>query len=171
MKKIFILVALTFFSFSNGQGTIQINNFTSYTLSFQLVAELDDSCAFNLAGWNTTHSLGYQYMFLLPAGDSVTYTSYLDTGVQSPNMNRFKKSDSGSLYPLTAAETLYGNLSANPSYWAFSKFSIHNSDGSTIMSSTIGVPSDCIAYPYYDDNGTIFAEFFTLGGTTYFNIY
>lgn len=167
MKKLITFLGLCFFSLASAQGTIQINNFTSYTLKFQLVTELDASCDFNLAGWNTTHPPFHEYIFDLPPGNSVTYTSYFDTGIQIPSMDKFKRSDTGSLYPLSVAQALYGSTS----HWAFSKFDLVNSGGTSVMSSTIGVPSNCNPYSYYYTNGTLYAEFFTLGGTTYFNVY
>jgi hypothetical protein len=160
------------FSFSNAQGTIQINNLTSYTLNFQLYAELDNTCDFNLYGWNNTYPSGFEYMFdLPPTPGTVTYTSYLDTGLQTPTMNRFRKSDTGTLYTLSAVTTLYGNSGIiDTSYWSFLKFTLMD-EGESVFYCTIGLPSDCNNYFVSCDDANFYAEIFALSGVTYFNIF
>lgn len=172
MKNIFTLLALFFLSFSNAQGTIQINNLTGYTLTFQLYAELDNSCDFYLYGWNTTHPSSFEYMFdLPPTPGTVTYTSYPDTGVQTPTMNRFKKSDTGTLYGLVAVNLLYGNSGLiDTSHWSFSKFAVMD-EGELLLSCTIGLPSDCNSYSTYCEGEYFSAEIFIHNGITYFNVF
>ena len=133
MKNTLILIALFFFSFSNAQGIIHIENYTPYSLYFQLHAELDDSCEYGLYGWNYTYPSGSEYTFDLPpnypTGSSVTYTSYANAFIQTPNMTHFKKSPGTTLYPYNIAESIYGVLSLFAKDHVYGLFNGYNAGG------------------------------------------
>ncbi len=173
MKNTLILIALFFFSFSNAQGIIHIENYTPYSLYFQLHAELDDSCEYGLYGWNYTYPSGSEYTFDLPpnypTGSSVTYTSYANAFIQTPNMTHFKKSPGTTLYPYNIAESIYGTGGTIPSHWSFLKFAL--SDEGNSFYCTIGLPSDCNNYSESCEDGEFYAEIFTLSGQTYFFVF
>lgn len=171
MKKLFTFLALCYtLGFMNAQGTIQINNFTSYTLNFQLMAEPNDNCDFFLLNWDEDDPVsGFNYIFILTAGNSVTYTSYGTSPSQTPAIPQWRKYApfGQSPYPASVAQTLY-NLNT---HWSGLKFDLIDSVGTVVMNDTIGIPSDCNEDPTYSDGGIAFAEIYTLSGITYFNVY
>jgi hypothetical protein len=176
MKNLFILLALFSFSSSKAQGTITIDNYTPYTLYFVIHTELDNSCDYSLYGWNNTYPVGSEYIFALPAPvspafvNSVTYTSYLNTGSQTPGMTHFRTSDTDFPYSLMGANALFGPSGiVDTSHWAFLKITLSGAGNS--FYGTVGVDPNCDSYPDYHTDGDFYAEIYTLSGDTYFMVY
>lgn len=167
MKKIILLTAFLISSYIFSQGEIQIFNYTSYNLYYNLAGgNSNGNCYPNLEGFNSPTPL--------PPGQTIIYNGYFNSGLANPPINTWTVYSANGTNTVLNHNSPVLNVYAQNTKWSLIKFWVQDiASGASLGGANVGVSCQGTPNLHVGGAGSNYpfeADWFTVGAVTYFVI-